>query len=55
MVVGSEYILRQARALLESAQQTTDPQQAAELTQQAADLIALVDEMCAPDPDTEPH
>jgi len=52
MVVGREYILRQARALLDSAEQTTDPQQAAELAQQAAELLALVDEIGAPtDPD----
>lgn len=52
MIVGREYILRQARALLDSAEQTTDPLQAAEFAQQAAELLALVDEIGAPtDPD----
>jgi hypothetical protein len=55
VVVGGEYILRQARALLDAAEQATDYQQIADLTQQAADLIALVDDLGAPASDTELH
>jgi len=55
MIVGREYFLRKAAALLECAQLTEDPHEAAELTRQASDLIDLVDEMGAPDPDTQAH
>jgi hypothetical protein len=55
MVVGREYFLHKAAALLESAQLTDDPQEAAELVQQAADLITLVEEMGADDPDNQLH
>jgi hypothetical protein len=55
VVVGREYILRQARALLDAAEQATDYQQIADLIQQAADLIALVDDLSAPASDIELH
>ena len=48
MVVGRDYFLRQAAALLEAAQ-LTGKSEAQELTLRALDLIALVDELSAPD------
>jgi Asp-tRNA(Asn)/Glu-tRNA(Gln) amidotransferase C subunit len=56
MVVGRDFLLRTAAALLEEAQLTADPQEAGELTQRADDIIKLVDELGAPDDlDTTPH
>ena len=56
MVVGRDFLLRMAAALLEEAQLTADPQEAGELTQRAADIITLVDELGAPhDSDTTLH
>jgi len=55
MVVGRDHFLRHAAALLEAAQLTADPLHAAELTQQAADLITLIEEMDAPDDPAELH
>jgi hypothetical protein len=55
MVVGREYILHAARALLNSAEQATDPQRAAELAQEAAELLALVDEIGRPTDPAELH
>jgi hypothetical protein len=55
-LLEGDYFLRQAAALLASAQQTADPQHAAQLLQQAADILAVVNELGAPDkPDTELH
>jgi hypothetical protein len=59
-VIGRHYFMRQAETLLKSAQSTTDPHLAAILTEEAADLKALVDELSAPDgshrdPDAEPE
>lgn len=48
MVVGRDYFLRQAAALLEAAQ-LTGKSEAQELTLRALDLIALVDELSGPD------
>jgi hypothetical protein len=55
MVVGREYFLRKTAALLECARLTEDPQEAAEMTRQASDLKDLVDELSAPDSDTQVH
>ena len=55
MVIGKQYFLRKAAVLLEAAELATNPQHAAELTQQAAELIALVEEIGAPDDPTELH
>ena len=49
MVVGRDYFLRQAAALLEAAQSTGESQEAEELTERADDIIALVDELSGPD------
>jgi hypothetical protein len=56
MVIGKQYFLRRAPVLLEAAELTEDSHHAAELTQQAADLITLVEELGASDdPDTSIH
>jgi hypothetical protein len=55
MVVGREYFLRKAAALLERARATEYPQEAEKLQQQAADLITLIEEMGAPDEPTQLH
>ena len=56
MVVGRDYFLRQAAALLEAAQLTAKSQEAEELTLRAIVLIELVDELSAPDDlGTTPH
>jgi hypothetical protein len=55
MVIGKQYFLRKAAVLLEAADLTTDPQHAAELIQQAAELIALVEELDPPDDPVELH
>jgi hypothetical protein len=56
MVLGRNYFLRQAAALLEAAQLTDDPHKAAELIQKAADLLVTVAELSAPDdPGSELH
>jgi hypothetical protein len=56
MLLGRDYLLREAGALLETARSTTDPRHAADLVQQAADLVAMVIELSAPDdPKTEIH
>ena len=49
MDVGRDDLLREVAALLEAAQSTADPQKAEELTQRAAVLISLVDELDALD------
>jgi hypothetical protein len=60
-VIGRHYFTRQAETLLKAAQSTTNPQLAANLTEEAADLKALVDELSAGpdgsprDPDAEPQ
>jgi hypothetical protein len=51
----SDISLRKAAVLLEAAELATDPEHAAELTQEAAALIALVQESDAPDDRTELH
>jgi hypothetical protein len=49
MLLGRDYFLRQAASLLETARSITHPQQ-------AADLVAMVIELSAPDdPQTEVH
>jgi hypothetical protein len=55
MVVDRDFFLRHAAALLDAAQLTADPLRAAELTQQAADLIKLIEEMPGPDDPAELH
>jgi hypothetical protein len=51
IVIGRHYFTRQVETLLELARSTTDPQLAISLTEKAADLKALVDELsAAPDP-----
>jgi hypothetical protein len=56
MVVARDFLLRMAAALLEEAQLTADPQEAGALTKRADDVIALADELSAPDDlDTAPH
>jgi hypothetical protein len=52
MVDGRHRFLREAAALLERAQQTGDPREASELVKQAADILALVAELSAPDSPT---
>ena len=49
MDVGRDDLLREVAALLEAAQSTADPQKAEDLTQRAAVLISLVDELDALD------
>ena len=56
MVVGRDFLLRMAAALLEEAQLTADPQEAEGLTHRADDIITLADDLTAPDDlDTTPH
>ena len=56
MVVGRDFLLRMAAALLEEAQLAADPQEAEEVTQRADDIITLADDLTAPDDlDTTPH
>jgi hypothetical protein len=55
VVIGKRYFLRKAAVLLEAAELATDPEHAAELTKEAAELIALVEESDAPDDPTELH
>ena len=51
IVIGRDYFARQAETLLELAKSATDPQVAASLTERAADLKTLVEELgAAPDP-----
>jgi hypothetical protein len=49
MVNGRHRFFREAAALLERAWQTDDPREASELVKQAADILALVAELNAPD------
>ena len=55
MVVGRDYLLRLVAALLKDAQSTADPREAEELTQRAADILTLIDELSTPDEDTTTH
>jgi hypothetical protein len=55
MVIGTQYFLRHAAALLAAAQQAADPREVTELIQQAADLITMLDEMISPDDPAELH
>lgn len=51
IVIGRDYFERHAETLLKLAKSATDPQVAAALTDRAADLKALVEELgAAPDP-----
>ena len=47
MVVGRDFLLRMAAALLEEAQLAADPQEA--VTQHADDIITLAADLTAPD------
>jgi hypothetical protein len=47
IVIGRDYFVRQAETLLKLAEQTKDPEVAASLIDQAADLKAIVDELGA--------
>ena len=50
-MIGRQYFTRQAATLLKYAQSTTNPRLAATLTEKAADLKLVVDELSAgPDP-----
>jgi len=49
---GRHRFFREAAALLERATQTEDPREASELVKQAADILALVAELSAPDSPT---
>ena len=50
-MIGRDYFERRAETLLKFARSDTDPQVAAALTDRAADLKALVEELgAAPDP-----
>jgi len=55
MVIGTQYFLRHAAALLAAAQQAADPREVTELIQRAADLITMLDEMISPDDPAELH
>jgi hypothetical protein len=51
IVIGRDYFARQAETLIQLAKSAVDPQVAASLIEQAADLRALVEELsAAPDP-----
>jgi hypothetical protein len=55
VVIGRDYFTAEAETLLELAKSAADPQVAASLTERAADLRALVDELgAAPDPSPSP-
>jgi len=56
IVIGREYFTRQAETLLQLAKSSTDPQVAASLIEQAADLHAIVEELgAAPGPSPQAH
>ena len=54
LVIGRQYFMRQAAALLKFAQSTTDPRLEAVLIEKAADLKSVVDELSA-GPDQSPQ
>jgi hypothetical protein len=50
IVVGRQYLTRQATTLLKFAQSSSDPQVAAALVEKAAELKSQFDETTLPDP-----